>query len=90
MNGRTLYLQVPTFLESAIRNTLAAVGTVSGGLCNFSNSLQDKLMSRPPVARVHRASVQVVGVELVPIAGAELVSIMCQCRRSNPKELTEP
>ena len=26
----------------------------------------------------------------MPIAGAELVSIMSQCRRSNPKELTEP
>ena len=37
-NVQTLYLQVSAFLSAAIRNTLAAVGTVSGGLCNFSNS----------------------------------------------------
>jgi hypothetical protein len=33
-----LYLQVPTFLAAAIRNTLAEVGTVSGGLCNFCHA----------------------------------------------------
>jgi hypothetical protein len=40
-----------------------------------------------PVARVQRASVQVVGVESLPIAWADLVSIRRQCRRNNTKEL---
>jgi hypothetical protein len=42
------------------------------------------------VAREQRASVQVVGVKRLPIAWADLVSIRCQCRRGNTKELTKP
>ena len=37
-NVQTLYLQVAAFLSTASRNTLAAVSTVSSGLCNFGNS----------------------------------------------------
>ena len=37
-NVQTLYLQVSVFVSAASRNKLAAVGTVSSGLCNFGNS----------------------------------------------------
>jgi hypothetical protein len=43
-----------------------------------------------PIARVQRAIVLVVGFKRLPIAWADLVSISCQCRRGNTKELTKP
>ena len=45
-----LHLQVPAFLATASGNALAAVGTVSSGLCNVSNGRQNELVSTIPVA----------------------------------------
>ena len=63
-----LALQVPTSLAAAGRNTTAAVGAKARGVCDVSDGREEELVSALPIAGVLWASVEVVGVEVLPKA----------------------